>query len=83
MKIEEARKIANEKFTKLIQPLLDDPSLAQNEDLFKAQVDALSAQIAKETGYEVERYYINPLGLGIFEITTVFKTGEVRSALLS
>lgn len=82
MNIEEARRIANEKFTKLIQPLINQPSPELGEGVFEAQAQALIKEIAQETGYEVDRFYVQPLGYGMYEVTTIFRHGEKRRRTL-
>jgi hypothetical protein len=76
--VEEARRIANDKFLRLLQPLIDDSPLEPDPSTTQAEVTALIAEIRQETGFEVERFYVNPLGFGMYEVTTVFKTGETR-----
>lgn len=81
MNIEEARKFANERFTQLIQPVIDEPEEGAEElnaEEFNRRVEELKAEVAKKTGFEVEQFYVQPLGLGLYEVTTVFKHGERR-----
>lgn len=79
MNIEEARRIANAKFTKVIQPVID--GVENDSEKVTRQVDLLKQEIAQETGYEVESFYVTPFGFGVYEVTTTFKTGETRRAV--
>lgn len=78
MTIEEARKIANERFTKLLQPVIDDGEPEPDPEEFNLKVELLKEELLRETGYEVKAFYVNPLGMGLYEVTTVFRTGETR-----
>ena len=76
MIIEEARRIANSKFTELIQPLIDGKEVPS--EVINDKVEQLKADLKEEVGFEVAMFYVDPIGPGMFEITTVFKTGEKR-----
>jgi hypothetical protein len=80
MNIEKARRIANRKFTKLFQPIIDNPSgHGIDPGAFSDQVDELKREIFRKTGYEVDQFWVYNLGLGMYDITTTFKTGEKRA----
>lgn len=76
MEIEEARKIANQKFITFMQPYLDDPESMPEPEIFIVEAEKVKAEIEQETGRTVHRFFVHPLGFGLYEIATVFTTGE-------
>lgn len=81
MNIEDARKLANVEFTKYFQPVLDNPkSPAITLQEFEDGVDKLKVKLLETTGYHLDKFYVNPVGGGIWEITAIFKEDKKVTA---